>query len=217
MKKHTASLMTAAMLLTMAWMTGCDSGKVEQTAGDTSSAETTIETTVETTAETIAEESVYEEVITSVEYATYDAFAAAMAEQHPELTMYIPPESVTSTWEWNPITLDTGFYSYSFHDPDGERTIQISVLFNETYSDVQEKIDDNQNYTSLSQSEIVEQTTGYYIERILPLESDVIEEEYVLHGLTGDFNTYYSLHLWYDDGHVATPDELLALREALRL
>ena len=32
MKKHTASLMTAAMLLTLAWMTGCDSGKTAESS-----------------------------------------------------------------------------------------------------------------------------------------------------------------------------------------
>ena len=49
MKKHTASLMTAAMLLTLAWMTGCDSGKT----AESSKAATT--TALETTAEVVTD------------------------------------------------------------------------------------------------------------------------------------------------------------------
>lgn len=90
MKKHTASLMTAAMLLTVAWLTGCDSKELEQPAG------TGTAPALETIAEPVTEAAT--EAIEATEAAgqsfdDYAAFAAAMAEQHPEKTLYTPPES----------------------------------------------------------------------------------------------------------------------------
>ena len=83
MKKHTASLMTAAMLLTVAWLTGCDSKELEQPAG------TGTAPALETVAEPVTEAAT--EAIEATEAAgqsfdDYAAFAAAMAEQHPEKT-----------------------------------------------------------------------------------------------------------------------------------
>ena len=83
MKKHTASLMTAAMLLTVAWLTGCDSKELEQPAG------TGTAPALETIAEPVTEAAT--EAIEATEAAgqsfdDYAAFAAAMAEQHPGKT-----------------------------------------------------------------------------------------------------------------------------------
>ena len=104
MKKHTASLMTAAMLLTVAWLTGCDSKELEQPAG------TGTAPALETTAEPITEAAT--EAIEATEAAgqsfdDYAAFAAAMAEQYPEKTLYTPPESVLAAWTWKEIQQET--------------------------------------------------------------------------------------------------------------
>lgn len=83
MKKHTASLMTAAMLLTLAWMTGCDSGKTAESskAATTTALETTAEVVTDAAETTAAEES---SAADAQRFDNYADFAAAMAEQHPE-------------------------------------------------------------------------------------------------------------------------------------
>ena len=85
MKKHTASLMTAAMLLTLAWMTGCDSGKTAEfsKAATTTALETTaevvtdaVETTLYTPPESVQQQWEWKSIMlgqTSYQYEMYSA------------------------------------------------------------------------------------------------------------------------------------------------
>lgn len=223
MKKHTASLMTAAMLLTAAWMTGCDSGKVEQTAGNTSSAETAVETTMEIITETTANTEVsVEETDESVGFSTYDEFAAYMAEHHPELTLYTPPEEWAQGWETREIVLYDNVYVYHYYKAE-QYAVTDGVTITVAYA--------YQNCESAAS--MIEQLGGTVTSDPSPGYCFYEEEmsgpdgvgngqmQSILAGITGDFNTLYMLEASHSDTDwnitPYTEEELLSLHEQLRL
>ena len=140
MKKHTASLMTAAMLLTLAWMTGCDSGKTAESskAATTTALETTAEVVTDAAETTAAEES---SAADAQRFDNYADFAAAMAEQHPELTLYTPPESVQQQWEWKSIMLGQTSYQYEMYSAERQATVNVLIDMQPSFTDAQEIVD----------------------------------------------------------------------------
>ena len=140
MKKHTASLMTAAMLLTLAWMTGCDSGKTAESskAATTTALETTAEVVTDAVETTAAEES---SAADAQRFDNYADFAAAMAEQHPELTLYTPPESVQQQWEWKSIMLGQTSYQYEMYSAEKQATVNVLIDMQPSFTNAQEIVD----------------------------------------------------------------------------
>lgn len=221
MKKHTASLMTAAMLLTVAWMTGCDSGKVEQAAVDTSSAESAVETTAETVAETTADTEVSAvEADESVEFSTYDEFAAYMAEHHPELTMYAPPKTWAQDWETSYIILYDNAYVYQFRKAEAYSVtdlVTITVMY--AYQNCESAAS---MIEQLGETVTSAPSPGYcFYEEEMTFPDGTSQMQSILAGITGDFNTLYTLKASHSDTDwnvtPYTEEELLSLREELRL
>lgn len=198
MNKHTASLMTAAMLLTMAWMTGCDSKELEQPAGSTTAPalETTAEPVTEAAETTAAE-------VQQQSFDSYDAFAAAMAEQHPELTLYAPPESAQEQWEWKTIQMAENTYQYELYNAEKQETVSILMEIQPTFQDAQEIVD------SMSQISGVTVTLLDAGCCLCQWEETGVS---ALYGITGDMGCNYAATLEHDDGSAASAEELTALR-----
>lgn len=200
MKKHTASLMTAAMLLTVAWLTGCDSKELEQPAG------TGTAPALETTAEPVTE--AVTEAIEATEAAgqsfdDYAAFAAAMAEQHPEKTLYTPPESVLTTWTWKAIQLKADGYQYQLYNAETQETVNLLISMEPLFQNAQEIVDSMADMTDV---------TATLVDAGCCLCQWNDSGEYALYGITGDMGANYIVTLEHADQMPASADELTALR-----
>ena len=191
---------TFLTLLSLSILSGC-----EKAAAPTETSSTK-ETTTATT-----EEIIYDDPITGTEYATYEEFAAGVAEKFPAASLYTPPDSVAANWNCLQMATDVSFYRYSFYDNDSKRSILLEFQPNETYQDIQEHIDERSQYTSSITVEIVLQEVNYIVEYYPDYD------EYTLYGLRNGTNEFYTIMVWNDDGSLVTPDDLLALRDALEL
>lgn len=224
MKKHAASLVTAAMLLTVAWMTGCDSGKVEQSSADSDSLETAVET-VPASAETVAAEAEAETETTAESqtdqwetyFETYDAFSAAMAEQYPGVLMCIPPQILSDEWDLQGVTLyqpkdEAPYYLYDMTDLEQHR-IHLLVSVTKTYDSIETERMDVLAYFAGWGYEVAEaySTEGYFI-----LQSSETAQNKMF-GRTGDGCLYYCLSATDADGVSLEPVELQNLHDAMRL
>ena len=136
------------MLLTMAWMTGCDSGKLEQSSGESTAApvETTAESVADAPEETTGADGSGDNIQV---FASSLDFEAAMAEQYPEVLLYEPPESFTAQWNLQQILLladeKTPFYTQQFSREDaqaGTETVEIQVYFLNSYTSAEEGFQD---------------------------------------------------------------------------
>lgn len=196
--KRTGSLLFAfAGILTT--LSGC---------GDTvpSESDAAHETTVTATTEML-----FEDPITYSTFDTYADFSAAMAEQHPNVPLYTPPEDVTVSWTWENMTVDTTYYNYSFYDTEHQRSVFLEIGTTTQYDDVQEQLDALSQYTMGNPFDVIEQQSDYCI-AYYPQD-----DQYTLYGIMPESKTDYTLMLWNDDGNLDTKDDLLALREALKL
>ena len=140
--------MTAAMLLTVAWLTGCDSKELEQPAG------TGTAPALETIAEPVTEAAT--EAIEATEAAgqsfdDYAAFAAAMAEQHPEKTLYTPPESVLAAWTWKAIQLKADGYQYQLYNAETQETVNLLISMEPLFQNAQEIVDSMADLTDVTE------------------------------------------------------------------
>ena len=200
MKKHTASLMTAAMLLTVAWLTGCDSKELEQPAG------TGTAPALETVAEPVTEAAT--EAIEATEAAgqsfdDYAAFAAAMAEQHPEKTLYTPSESVLAAWTWKAIQLKADGYQYQLYNAETQETVNLLISMEPLFQNAQEIVDSMADLTDV---------TATLVDAGCCLCRWNDSAKYALYGITGDMGANYIVTLEHADQTPASADELTALR-----
>lgn len=200
MKKHTASLMTAAMLLTVAWLTGCDSKELEQPAG--TGTVPALETTVESVTEA-ATEAIEATEAAGESFDDYAAFAAAMAEQHPEKTLYTPPESVLTTWTWKAIQLKADGYQYQLYNAETQETVNLLISMEPLFQNAQEMVDSMADMTDV---------TATLVDAGCCLCQWNDSGEYALYGITGDMGANYIVTLEHADQMPASADELTALR-----
>ena len=200
MKKHTASLMTAAILLTVAWLTGSESNAPEQRAG------TGTAPALETVAEPVTEAAT--EAIEATEAAgqsfdDYAAFAAAMAEQHPEKTLYTPPESVLAAWTWKAHQLQADGYQYQLYNAETQETVNLLISMEPLFQNAQEIVDSMADLTDV---------TATLVDAGCCLCQWNDSGEYALYGITGDMGANYIVTLEHADQTPASADELTALR-----
>lgn len=218
MKKHMGSLVMAAMLLTMAWMTGCDSVKQEQLS-QTSVAETT-ETTAETVVVSEAQTDVEETAPTGgldmtqskQTFDNYDAFLSEVAAHYPGVVMVAPNQIVSGQWEIQRIDLMTSgtqpFYDYVLTTPEGQNLIlTVSNEYQFGSFDALREVLTSNGVTAQS---------GYSGNNWL-VGMDEYLGAYVLYGLTGDENTYYTLLGTNTEGTSLEPAELQALHDTMGL
>ena len=194
MKKHTASLMTVA------WLTGCDSKELEQPAG------TGTAPALETVAEPVTEAAT--EAIEATEAAgqsfdDYAAFAAAMAEQHPEKTLYTPSESVLAAWTWKAIQLKADGYQYQLYNAETQETVNLLISMEPLFQNAQEIVDSMADLTDV---------TATLVDAGCCLCRWNDSGEYALYGITGDMGANYIVTLEHADQTPASADELTALR-----
>lgn len=220
MKKKTASLVTAAMLLTMAWMTGCDSGKLEQSSGESTAApvETTAESVADAPEETTGADGSGDNIQV---FASSLDFEAAMAEQYPEVLLYEPPESFTAQWNLQQILLladeKTPFYTQQFSREDaqaGTETVEIQVYFLNSYTSAEEGFQD------------FFQTAGGYtlastVDQGCCIITDTAQQRSMLCGITTDSTFLYRVDASRTDAQGTqtgfSETELTALRQELML
>lgn len=223
MKKHTASLMTAAMLLTVAWMTGCDSGKVKQTAADTSSAETTAlmvlsgeektsaENQMETTAAVKSESQ--ENGQSNLSFDNYDDFLQTLGEHYPGVAMIAPSQIVSGEWAVKNIELlvsgEQPFYEYTVITPEGD-----SLLLTVSHEIQFDSVEDLKSQLEAANSVQIQDGYSGSNWAVCKVENP---EAYALYGLTGDESVYYALVGSDADGNTLEPKELQSYHDAMRL
>lgn len=220
---HKPKYWAAAMLLAVCSLTGCESGTVEKEATEASVIETTAEAAAD--AETTATETTQE---STTSFSDYTAFTAAMAEQHPEATLYTPPESWTADWELQDIQLSNACYEYHYvntADAEDVQHIYITIAYpNFNYNGIEEAVAD----LSIAEAgyEVVSTPDqscciAYRGEQEQTSVADSVYDTYELLGITGDFNTFYIVRAVRGDSGSNltsyTQDELLTLRQELRL
>lgn len=231
MKKHITQLIEAAVLLTVAWMTGCDSGKVENPSAKQSAAQTTAlavfpqETTAITMTETAAvidsDSAETEEANDFVRYDTYDAFLAALGEQYPGVAMYTPPQILTQEWTLNNVMLrrpedDFAYYEYDIVDAE-QSNIKIIVAVELSYNSVEAEqmaVTERMElmaYRMEGNWEISETGKNWF------LMQNRETGECRMYGMTGDENLYYCLAGTDSAGNFLDGIELQTLHEMMRL
>ncbi len=213
----------AAMLLAVCSLTGCESAAVENQTTEASVVETTAASVdvTETTAAEATQES-------TTGFSDYAAFTAAMAEQHPDATLYTPPESWTADWELQDIQLSNACYEYHYvnaADAENAAHIYITIAYpNFNYSGIEEAVADlsiaEAGYEVISTPD-QSCCIAYREKQEQTSAADSVYDAYELLGITGDFNTFYMVRAVRGDSDrnltSYTEDELLTLRQALRL
>lgn len=220
MKKHKA-LLAAAMLLTAAWMTGCDSEQsnsssdektVETTALTVLSEETTAVEESQTDSTAAAESDAQADTQSNLEFDNYDAFLEALGEHYPGVVVVAPPQIVSGEWDVAKIQLlTTGeqpYYDYAVTTPEGQ-----SLVLTVSYDIQFDSIDALKEQCQTGSVEIQEGYSGSNWVIGMMAEPPM----YVLYGLTGDESLFYSLIGADAEGNTLTPDDLQSLREAMQL
>ena len=214
MKQHIVYLAASAMMLTMAWLTGCDSNQAEPSSSTSASTTETTAlavSTVETTATDVSADADSEESgeTKTIYYETYDDFLTGLGADFPGIVMVAPTQIAAGEWEVEYISLtsdDTApAYTYQITDTDGNR-ITLTVNHMASY-----QYDSMDALLAALPDTVLEEYTG---------SRWAITDEngaYVLYGLTGDENLYYTLFAEDAAGTVLEPDTLAQLRETLRL
>ncbi len=215
MKAHAVSLVTAAMFLTAAWLTGCDS--TEETATEsatrtTQAQETTAMTTIAaTTAE--AEADSYCDDVTE-HFDCYDAFLTALGEYYPGIVMVAPTPIVQAEWEVTCISLDYSEkpqYTYEVVDLDGNQvTLFVSHKTADQYDSMEALLE------MLYSSDTITVLDAYVGSRWAIVEMDSTGA-YIMYGMTGDENLYYTCRAIDVDGVSVSPDVLMEVHDSLML
>ncbi len=125
-----------------------------------------------------------------------------MAEQHPELTLYTPPESVQQQWEWKSIMLGQTSYQYEMYSAEKQATVNVLIDMQPSFTNAQEIVD---TLTKMG-------VTAKLIDDGCCLFDQDGSGAYALYGITGDAGENFAATLEYDDGTTATEDALKALR-----
>lgn len=222
MKKHTASLMTAAMLLTVAWMTGCDSEKVEQTGTDISAVETTALTLssadgASTESQTVSAAATaadsQESGQSNLEFDSYDAFLESLGEHYPGVAMIAPSQIVSGEWTVTKVYLlisgEQPLYEYAVTTPEGD-SLLLTVSHEMQFASAEEL------KSQLEVSDSTQIQDGYIGSSwvVCKVENP---EAYALYGLTGDESVYYALIGADAEGNTLEPEELQTYHDAMRL
>lgn len=220
MKNHTASLVTAAMLLTVAWMTGCDSGQNQSSSSAGKTVETTLLTTVSSKVEASSETAAAVETElgsqtdgrSNLEFDSYDAFTEAMGEYYPGVVLAAPPQIVSGEWKVTGIYLLTSsekpFYNYDVITSEGQ-----SLVLTVSHEFQFDSIDAVKAQMQAGSVQLQEDYSGS--NWVIGMTNE--PSMYVLYGLTGDENLYYTLIGADAEGNSLEPEELQALHDDMRL
>ncbi len=220
MKKHIMSLIEAALLLTAAWMTGCDSAKTESEKASTSPVQTTALTqqtgsATEAAAATVEATLDAENTDSAVSYTTYDAFLAALGEQYPGVAMFVPQQLLTEEWPLESVTLCTAeepYYVYHMTDSE-DHVLCLLVSVSKKYQSFDQLRDDVAAELADWDCTMLEDWCG---SNWLIAESSLANSR-CLYGMTGDENLYYCLSGTNADGSWIEPEVLQTLHDTMRL
>lgn len=220
MKKHIMSLIEAALLLTAAWMMGCDSAKKENGKVNTSPMQTTALAqqaglATETAAAAAETTSDAENTEDTVMYTTYDAFLAALGEQYPGVAMFVPQQVLTEEWTLESVTLCTAeepYYVYHMTNAE-DHVLCLLVSVSKKYQSFDQLRNDVAAELADWDCTMLEDWCG---SNWLIAESSLTNSR-CLYGMTGDKNLYYCLSGTNADGSWIEPELLQTLHDTIRL
>ena len=73
-----------------------------------------------------------------------------MAEQHPEKTLYTPPESVLAAWTWKAIQLKADGYQYQLYNAETQETVNLLISMEPLFQNAQEIVDSMADLTDVT-------------------------------------------------------------------